>query len=170
MLKMITLLLGILSPLSFVSSAQPDPGHIANAQTVRQAVRLTPEHFTAFDTMNGVSLNDTKQDVIAHKGKPLTVTPDPFTGCSAYVYQDAAVVLCDGIVDYVHVGSAAGKIQINGSWIPLSKFQVAHALGQPQFQAEDGDVYIRGHHAVKVYTNPETGGLAGVDFFDQASE
>lgn len=79
-------------------------------------------------------------------------------------------MLCDGIVDYVHVGAAAGKMQINGSWIPLSKYQVADALGQPQFRAEDGDVYLRGHHAVKVYTDPETGRLAGVDFFDQASE
>lgn len=55
-------------------------------------------------------------------------------------------------------------MQINGSWIPLSKYRVADALGQPQFRAEDGDVYLRGHHAVKVYTDPETGRLAGVDF------
>lgn len=181
MLKIIALLLGVLSPLSFMSDAQPDSSNAGNGTkepAVRQAVYHMAdeinaghsEKFGIFKTMNGISLNDSKNDVIMKKGKPIKLTQDRLTGCSEYHYNDAVVVVCDGIVDYVHVALSAEKMQINGSWVPLKKDNISSALGKPQFVADDGQVYIRGHQVIKVYDDPDTGALLGADFFDESSE
>lgn len=39
-------------------------------------------------------------------------------------------------------------------------------LGTPDFVAEDGDVYLRGSAALKIYRNPQTGEWEGIDLFD----
>lgn len=178
MLKIIALLLGVLSPLSTMSAIQPDTGNEAAEPVVRQAVVHNAEDQTLksvapmdhFDTLNGIALSDTKKDVLAIKGKPLQVTRDQWTGCHEYHYKDAAVGICDGMVNYVHVEAAVGKMMVNGAWIPLKSPDIEQTLGKPQFVAEDGKVFIRGFHAIKVYADPDSGALQGVDFFDSITE
>lgn len=177
MLKIIALLLGMLSPLSTMSAVQPDTGSETWEPVVRQAIvhsvgravkSVAP--LDPFETLNGISLNDTKHDVWTKKGKPLQITRDRWTGCHEYHYEDAAVGICDGMVEYVHVEAAAGKIMVNGVRIPLKAHDIERVLGKPQFVAEDGKVFIRGFHAIKVYSEPGSGTLQGVDFFDSSSQ
>ncbi|MEC0372665.1 hypothetical protein [Paenibacillus chibensis] len=179
MLKMVALLLGLIAPLSPMSAAQPAAAQIPAAEpAVQQAVVHFAQEkasrpqasWKQFDTMNGISLNDTKKDLLAKKGKPLRVTQDRLSGCTEYHYQDVSTGLCGGIVDYVHVDASSGKMQVNGTWVPLSKAEIERAFGKPQFVAEDGNVYIRGYHAIKVYQHPDSGALQGVDFFDSTTE
>lgn len=177
MLKIVAILLGVLSPLSPMSAVQPDSAQLHVAEpAVQQAVVRTESAprpkavLNRFDTMNDISLNDTKKDVLTKKGKPLKVTQDRLTDCNEYHYKDAVIGVCEGIVDYVHIAAVSGKMQVNGAWIPLKQAELEHTLGKPQFVAEDGKVYIRGYHAIKVYTHPDTGALVGVDFFNSTTE
>ncbi|WP_213653039.1 hypothetical protein [Paenibacillus sp. J23TS9] len=179
MLKILALLIGMISPLSSMSAVQPDTANLYAAEpTVRQAVVHYAEgralrsqvSMNKFETMNGISLSDTKKEVLAKKGKPLQVAQDRLTGCYEYHYKDAVVGICDDTVGYVHIAVAAGKMQVNGTWVDLKASEIEHAFGKPQFVAEDGKVFIRGFHAIKVYSNPDTGALQGVDFFDSTTE
>ncbi|MWV47325.1 hypothetical protein GRF59_27395 [Paenibacillus sp. HJL G12] len=179
MFEIFALLLGVLSPLSSMSAVQPDTAQLHSAEpAVRQAVvhfaqksaSRAQVSMSRFDTMNGISLNDTKKDVLAKKGKPLQVTQDRLTGCHEYHYKDAVIGVCEDVVDYVHIAADSGKMQVNGAWVPLKKADLERTFGKPQFVAEDGNVFIRGYHAIKVYTNSDTGALEGVDFFDSTTE
>ncbi|MBE9915220.1 hypothetical protein G8C92_14400 [Paenibacillus donghaensis] len=179
MLKMIALLVSMLSPLSLVAAASPAAGlatsetaahHAAVAGPAKdQAVKMKPP-LQHFDTMNGISLSDTPRDVLVKKGKPLRITHDRWTGCNEYHYKDAVAGICDGMVDYVHIPVSAEKMRINGNWVSLKPSDVENVLGKPQFVSEDGSVFIRGFHAVKLYRDPNTGAVQGADFFDSRTE
>ncbi|MNO06347.1 hypothetical protein D3C81_2280880 [compost metagenome] len=43
---------------------------------------------------------------------------------------------------------------------------VGELLGTPDYVAEDGDVYIRGSAALKIYRNANSGEWDGIDLFD----
>ncbi|GAB6992418.1 hypothetical protein [Paenibacillus pini] len=178
MLKVIAIMLGMLSPLTYMSVAQPDINHLYAQSAVQQAAYQVPVNqavqrsisMKSFETMNGISLYDRKQDVLTKRGKPIQIKPDPITGCSEYQYKDATVGVCDGMVNYIHVPLSSQKMQVNGAWIQLQQDKIINTLGKPQYIAEDGQVFIRGDRAIKVYSDPDTGALQGVDFFDSASE
>jgi len=52
----------------------------------------------------------------------------------------------------------------------MSTDHVRASLGTPYFKAEDGDVYLENHHALKGYIDRDTGEIEGVDLFFDYSE
>ncbi|MFM9280371.1 hypothetical protein [Paenibacillus jiagnxiensis] len=172
MMIQLMMLAALLSPFSGADAvplaASPPP--VDNAV---QAVARLPGHaspMSQFMTLNGISLDDREEDVLHKKGKPLKVTEDWLLRSTEYHYADAVVGIRDGYVDYVHVDPEAKRVKLNDRWLPLNRGTLAQELGGVQFAAEDGDVYIRGHKAIKVYADPVSGELLAVELFSETSQ
>ncbi|MNN94433.1 hypothetical protein D3C81_2130520 [compost metagenome] len=67
---------------------------------------------------------------------------------------------------YVEVGAEAGTVNIDGTQVSFEPEALRHTLGEPDFAAEDGWGYKRGFGAIKFYTDPATGQIRSVHFFD----
>lgn len=179
MLKVMILVLGLglISPFSgslkdtSVSNISTT-GNIENAvlkAPVASPINQTLTSGESFETLNGISLLDQTEDVIHTKGKPLQVNEVPFLECTDYEYADSTVGICDGWVNYVHIDPKVGTFRVNEMDITINENQISEALGTPQFHAEDGEVYIRGDQAIKVYKDSSTGIIQGIDFFNDTS-
>ncbi|MFB5678622.1 hypothetical protein ACE5KN_27370 [Paenibacillus terreus] len=172
MMVQLMILSALLSPFSG-ADAVPAAASPPSADNAVQAVARhpgQPSSMSDFMTLNGISLDDREEDVLRKKGKPLKVTEDWLLHSTEYHYTDAVVGIRDGYVDYVHVDPEAKQVKINDRWLPLNRGTLAQELGGVQFAAEDGDVYIRGHKAIKVYTNPTSGELLAVELFAESSQ
>ncbi|MNO19922.1 hypothetical protein D3C76_96660 [compost metagenome] len=173
-MNVILLLLSLLSPY-FSASLQKE--NVSAAWLFPQPpVVLSFEHsantnpyISRFDSLAGVSLYMPLEELLQVKGKPLAVNPDPWQGCEEYHYADMSAGICEGAVLYVHVTPyQAGQygLYLNGRRIEPHKNNPAEVLGIPDFVAEDGDVYMRGSTALKIYRNSQTGEWDGIDLFD----
>lgn len=120
-----------------------------------------------FETFGGVSLSDDLQMVTEKLGGPDSIIEDPYTGFIEYRYEDMIVGTYEGMVYYISQGSRPEEIDLNGVLIPLKDFWLHYYLGEPDFLAEDGDVYIRGHYALKIFRD-ESGAITAVDLFDDS--
>ncbi|AWB45990.1 hypothetical protein DCC85_18650 [Paenibacillus sp. CAA11] len=168
MINIWILLLALLSPMN-VHGPQTAGQDLTVQPSARLAVAQTwraswAEKLTSFDSLNGVSLSDTRDTLLHKRGRPAKVTQDPITGYIEYHYKDATVGLYDNWVYYVHCDPNQ-KVSINGREISLEDKAIVQALGDPDDSAEDGDVYIRGLAAIKIYRN-STGEITGLDLFD----
>lgn len=120
-----------------------------------------------FETFGGVSLSDDLQMVTDKLGEPDSTVEEPYTGFIEYRYGDTIVGTYEGMVYYISQGSRPEEIDLNGVRIPLKDFWLHYYLGDPDFLAEDGDVYIRGHYALKIFRD-ESGAITAVDLFDDS--
>ncbi|MBY3623112.1 hypothetical protein HGO21_26765 [Acinetobacter sp. CUI P1] len=131
----------------------------------------TSPFINRFDSLQGVALYATKEELLLTKGNPLTVTNDPLLGTEEYQYADVTVGVGEGFVQYVHVSPTQAEqfgLHVNGVEIDPLKDNVQSTLGNPYFIAEDGDVYMRGNNALKIYRNL-AGEFEGIDLFDSIS-
>lgn len=192
MITLMMLLAGILSPYS--GSAQvSDATPVQDVTAVQSAdYQVIPVSYTEVATpklsattavysttdsvydeqysrLNGISLADTKEDVLRIKGKPSTIVTTEL-GDQEYQYQDVRIGFQDQWITYISVPSTAGKITLDGRAITLSKAEIRKELGAPDFSAEDGEGYTNGISALKVFTDSQTGQIRSVDIFDAMSE
>ncbi|MNO41102.1 hypothetical protein D3C76_312660 [compost metagenome] len=168
------LLFSLLSPyfdaspqLASVSTFIEQPKSVLAFEYVSE----TSPSIDRFDSLQGVTLYATKEELLLTKGNPLTVTNDPLQGTEEYQYVDVTVGVGEGFVLYVHVSPTQAQqfgLQVNGVGIDPVKDNVQSTLGKPYFIAEDGDVYMRGNNALKIYRNL-AGEFEGIDLFDSIS-
>lgn len=173
-MNILVLLLSLLSP--YLSPSPQKDVVPAALFTVQPQVVLAFEHslgfnpyIQSFESLAGVSLYMPEEELLRVKGTPLAVTPDPWQECLEYQYADMSAGICNGIVLYVHVTPGqAGQfgLQLNGMEIDPARNNLRELLGSPDFAAEDGDVYLRGSKALKIYRNSQTGEWEGIDLFD----
>ena len=80
------------------------------------------------------------------------------------------VGLCEdtGIINYVHIDATQDHIQINGERMDMDIESIRDTLGKPYFVAEDGEVYLRGTQALKVYMKQGSRHIEGIDLFDES--
>lgn len=176
MLNVLFLLLGLFYPYTHVNS-------VAVVELTQPTMKLalwqspSPARSSAIEdigvhamdsleSMNDISLNDDLRAVVEKKGKPDAIAHDRYTRYTEYRYEDTTVGLLDDLVYYVHVDSAPENIKINGVWVSLQEKSLLEVFGKPDFLAEDGDVYTRGPVALKVYRDPSSREIVGVDLFD----
>ncbi|AZK46163.1 hypothetical protein [Paenibacillus lentus] len=119
-----------------------------------------------FHSMGDVTLHDDRESVVQKKGRPLSIHKNAYSGYTEYQYADITVGLYEDLVYYVHIAASPEKIKVNGRWLSLQKPGLDQVFGEPDYVAEDGDVYIRDLAAIKIYRDPETRGIVGVDLFD----
>ncbi len=120
----------------------------------------------SFQTLNGVSLDWSRKQLLQAKGKPAEIVKDEITGYTEYRYPGVTAGLYEDVVYYVHADHVEHGMLLNGHFIPLTGNGMNLYLGEPDFRAEDGDVYSRTPNALKVYRD-ESGHLAAVDLFNE---
>ncbi|MDF2647584.1 MAG: hypothetical protein K0Q73_3389 [Paenibacillus sp.] len=121
-------------------------------------------------SLEGISLYDDTESVIAKKGYPLTIVQDPrFIGALTYEYSDMDIGFQDDIVTFVQIPAKVGHVQINDQRIPLTITDVKRLLGEPDYVAEDGIVFQRGEALIKLFIESETQELISIDYYHLSS-
>ncbi|NJJ42265.1 hypothetical protein [Paenibacillus apii] len=178
------LLFGLLSPLFAADSSAPNAPMNADGfgfgyQAVLAAHNAAQEtgdsenkFIRSFESLAGVSLYSSEEELTARKGQPLSIVPDPWQDSLEYRYADMSAGVSDGVVVYVHVSPQQARdygLRLNGIRIDPVNDTLQETLGSPDFVAEDGDVYMRGSTALKIYRSQKTGQWDGIDLFDEYS-
>ncbi|WJH35254.1 hypothetical protein N6H14_04085 [Paenibacillus sp. CC-CFT747] len=119
---------------------------IPKTEVSHASVVSRPVHkaFT-FQSVNGVTLEDTRRGVVDKLGIPADITKDPFlTGVETYEYGYMSVDLDQGTVSRLTIPAEAGTVAIDGVEVAINPESIRQALGNPDYTAEDGLVYQRG--------------------------
>lgn len=124
----------------------------------------------SYGALNGISLTDTKREVIRKLGPPESIEHEKLSGITIFHYKEMEVGVRNGYTEYVHVDSNASSFQLENQRISMTPAQVRATLGQPYFKAEDGDVYLEDHNALKVYIDSDSGQITGIDLFFDYSQ
>ncbi|MBY9077047.1 hypothetical protein KIH86_20460 [Paenibacillus sp. HN-1] len=177
-MKVLIVLLVLFSPFAAQSAPAPSalsvPADYALHTASAQAVRTVEDRYIrTFDSLAGVPLYATTNELIELKGQPLAIVPDPWEDSLEFRYADMSAGITAGAVSYIHVSPeqvSAYGLKLNGREIDPLRDTLKDTLGSPDFAAEDGDVYMRGHMALKVYVDRQTGQWRGIDLFDDYSD
>lgn len=175
MMKLLLVMFSVISPFSVQPAAVP-AAHDMQWTVVEEE---TPEIILAADrsgpvqhfrTLNDISLDDSIDDILANKGQPIHKEHDPYLGCPEYQFKDVTVGLCEdtGVVNYVHIDASEKRLKLNQEWIDMNIEAIRDVLGKPYYVAEDGEVFLRGSQALKVYMKPGSNYIEGIDLFDES--
>lgn len=163
----------VISPFSVQPAATPAAHEMQWTVMEEQEPEVTlatdrSETFEQFRTLNGVSLEDGKHELFARLGQPVAIEEDPYMGCPEYHFRHVNVGICEdtGIIQFIHVDGSHDNLNLNGKSVPMQIDSIHQVLGEPYAIAEDGEVFLRGHYAIKVYMKPGSDQIEGVDFFD----
>jgi len=176
MMKLLLVMFSVISPFSVQPAAVP-AAHDMHWTVVEEE---TPEIILAADrsrpvqhfrTLNDISLDDSMNDILAKKGQPVHKEHDPYLGCPEYQFKDVTVGLCEDteVVNYVHIDASEKRLKLNQEWIEMNIEAIRDVLGKPYYVAEDGEVFLRGSQALKVYMKPGSNHIEGIDLFDESA-
>ena len=176
MMKLLLVMFSVISPFSVQPAAVP-AAHDMQWTVVEEE---TPEIILAADrsgpvqqfrTLNDISLDDSMNDILANKGQPIHKELDPYLGCPEYRFNDVTVGFCEdtGVVNYVHIDASEKRLKLNQEWIDMNIEAIREVLGKPYYVAEDGEVFLRGSQALKVYMKPGSNHIEGIDLFDESA-
>ncbi|MCD1261210.1 hypothetical protein B5M42_020635 [Paenibacillus athensensis] len=118
-----------------------------------------------FSSVEGLTLSDRYEQVVAKKGMPYDVQKDPEPGLYTYRYPSMDVGFMDGEVWYVSVPVEVGSLDINGKRVALTLEALRERLGEPDYTAEDGLVYQRRETLIKLFVDPTTKELLSVSYY-----
>ncbi|MCM3207592.1 hypothetical protein M3637_24455 [Paenibacillus illinoisensis] len=173
MMKLLLVMFSLISPFSVQPAAVPAAQDMQWTVVEEEVPEITLAADRSgpvrhFQTLNGISLDDSKGHIISEKGQPLHKKADPYLGCPEYEFNDVKVGLCEdtGEIQYIHIDGAEERLKLNQQWIDMNVESIRQVLGEPYVVAEDGEVYLRGNQAIKVYIKPGTGQIDGVDLFE----
>ncbi|WP_212939857.1 hypothetical protein [Paenibacillus antibioticophila] len=153
MIQITLLLWSLLSPWAGGTPDMPVPAASPDMQ------------LETFSTFEGISLADGLEDVTAKLGEADSAVRDPYTGFTEYRYGNLVVGMYEESIYYISRDKRPDEIVLNGIAIPLKEFWLRYYLGEPDFIAEDGDVYIRGYSALKLFRD-DSGSIIAADLFD----
>lgn len=111
---------------------------------------------TAFNHVAGVSLYDTQETIVMKLGQPEKIEQDEiWSELNIYSYPSVRVAFYGEQVQYVDV-PAAEYITINDTPVPMTEEGLKACLGQPDFTAEDGIVFVREEAVLKLFIDEST--------------
>ncbi|WP_090924478.1 hypothetical protein [Paenibacillus polysaccharolyticus] len=163
----------VISPFSVQPAATPAAHDMQWTVMEEQEPEMTlamdrSETFEQFRTLNGVSLEDGKHELFAKLGQPDSIKEDPYMGCPEYHFRHVNVGICEDtdMIQFIRVDGSHNYLNLNGESVPMHKDAIHQILGEPYAVAEDGEVFLRGHYAIKVYMKSGSNQIDAVDFFD----
>lgn len=174
MIRTALFLIALTSPFPAQSAAEPAlmwQGNQAVETAVLQSVpvkQLPLEQQNTFETVNDISLQDTKSELLSKKGYPQETREDWVLGSKEYIYDDMVAGIIDGEIAYVQVKKSASYLKVNETYMDLTLWSISRTLGDPDYVSEDGLVFVKGHQALKIYLD-ENQSLKQVEFFDEIS-
>jgi hypothetical protein len=129
-----------------------------------------PEKRLLLENVNQITLSDDVMMVIKKLGQPLSKVKDPFLNeMEVYAYPKMNIAFSDGIVSYVEVLAAAGKVEIDGVSVQISEAGLKKALGKPDFVAADGIVFKRNQSYVKLFTDMDTHQVTAIHYYHHSN-
>ncbi|ANF98262.1 hypothetical protein AR543_21200 [Paenibacillus bovis] len=145
--------------------------HTASIASATESVYEEPDtpDTLSYHTLNGVSLSDSRAELLDKKGEPLRQVKTD-AGYTEYEYDDVKVGMMGNHIYYVSVPAHAGSLTLDGHSLRLNKQAITSELGEPDFTAEDGEGYNNDFYAFKVFTKPGTDEIVSADIFDTLSE
>jgi hypothetical protein len=141
---------------TFFFAASPNPA--SQPPVLSQVITESkPKFVFHFNSVNGISLYDTKESIKAKFGSPQAITQDPnLIELETYVYPMMKVGFSYGTADYVEVPAEAGSILIDDVHVATTVEAMKEALGEPDYIAEDGIVFQRRDALIKLFIDPMT--------------
>ncbi len=121
------------------------------------------------DTVCGISLYDSRDDVIAKLGEPSDIEKDEFfADLEIYRYEGLRVAFAGDFIQYVDIDPAHG-LDIDGKPVEATREALVKALGEPDYKAEDGLVFQRDEALLKLFLDPQTGKPQAVSYYHIAT-
>ncbi|WP_438434549.1 hypothetical protein [Gorillibacterium sp. sgz500922] len=125
------------------------------ADAVVPSVQSGPS-VTKLGEVNGVSLSDDRETVVAKLGVPVEIAKDPLVPeLEIYHYANLDVTFSGPYVHDVAVAQGVSSVTLDGVQVAVTPAALREALGDPDYVAEDGLVYQRGARLLKVYLDEE---------------
>lgn len=173
MMKLLLVMFSVISPFSVqpaaTTAAHDLPWTVLEEKTPEVSLAVDrSEPVEAFRSLNDISLDDGMHQMLYQKGQPIDIKEDPYLGCPEFNFQDVKVGFCEntGEIQYIHIDASQERFKLNQEWIEMDLSSIQKELGEPYVIAEDGEVYLRGDEALKVYLKPGTDQIEGIDLFD----
>lgn len=121
------------------------------------------------DTVCGVSLYDSRDEVVAKLGQPSAIERDEFfADMEVYRYEGLRVAFAGEFIQYVDIGPMHG-LDIDGIPVEATEEALVKALGEPDYKAEDGIVFQRDEALLKLFLDPETGKPQAISYYHIAT-
>ncbi len=131
-----------------------------------EAVSEKPKPRLQLLSVNGVSLYDSRQDVIRKLGEPLSTEKDELlAGMEMLHYPFMTIYLIGESIDFVEVAHTAERIVVDDVELLATEASIKEAFGEPDFVAEDGIVFIRNGFALKLFLDETTRDLTSITYF-----
>jgi hypothetical protein len=132
------------------------------------AVTAEPAAFK-LDTVCGISLYDSRDDVVAKLGQPSVIDKDEFfADLEVYRYEGLRVAFAGDFIQYVDIDPTHG-LDIDGKPVEATREALVKALGEPDYKAEDGIVFQRDEALLKLFLDPKTGKPQAISYYHIAT-
>ncbi|WP_058301386.1 hypothetical protein [Gorillibacterium timonense] len=129
-----------------------------------------PDAAIALRDVNGITLSDDREAVVAKLGVPEDIIQDPLNkDLEIYRYAQMEVSFSGDHVYDVSVSADSGSLTLDGVKLQIAPASIRDKLGDPDYVAEDGLVYQRGYYLLKVYLNVEQGRIDVIRYYSLAN-
>lgn len=107
-------------------------------------------------SVNGITLYDNPEAVVAKLGDPVSKSVDEVWGdLMIYQYPDMEIAFAGEFIQYVNI-EASKQLTVDGETLSISKKSLTEAFGKPDFIAEDGIVFQQDDAVLKLFLDEET--------------
>jgi hypothetical protein len=156
--------------LAAAPEIQSTPKPTMEVSLIKEFPAAEEKRVFQFQTVNGISLDDSPATVVEKLGKPLTKSKDAFLAeIEVFVYPEMNIGFSSGSIDYVEVLASSGTASIDGTQITIGLEAMKKAFGEPNFVAEDGITFQRNQAVIKIFTDMETKKVTSIHYFHNSN-
>ncbi|MGO4547899.1 hypothetical protein AB4Z29_24190 [Paenibacillus sp. 2TAB23] len=155
-----------------IEIASMPPATVANTTYSEEATKVKEAVKPSFklQSVNDITLFDDPSAVIKKLGKPEQIVEDPYLNeLYTYQYPNMAIVFSDGMLYSLEIPENAQTIIIDGIQLAATIKALEEALGQPDYETEDGIVFERGDALLKLFIDVDSNKLTSIHYFHRAS-
>ncbi|OBR67999.1 hypothetical protein A7K91_18900 [Paenibacillus oryzae] len=153
---------------SWMQDAEGAVSATESESSEQSAATAEPATFK-LETVCGISLYDSREDVVAKLGQPSEIDKDEFfADLEVYRYEGLRVAFAGDFIQYVDIDPAHG-LDIDGNPVEATREALVKALGEPDYKAEDGIVFQRDEALLKLFLDPQTGKPQAVSYYHIAT-
>lgn len=112
---------------------------------------LDQEISISYRVINELDLDANVDTVIQLFGEPLERTTDPLLGTEEFHYSELTIGVYEDLVDYIVIPASANQLQLGDVTVTVEMEELKRMLGQPDYTAEDGLVYVQDEVCLKLF-------------------